>query len=279
MLGTACGDTETLTMAQHLTSTGVMLGTVAYMSPEQVLAKDLDARTDLFSFGAVLYEMATGKMPFEGSTSAEICEAILRQDPRPPSQLNPQILPQLEPIIRKALEKDRNLRYQHASEMRSDLQRSRRDSESLGSATVIESKPVLRRIQLKGLVAGAVVVIAAVVAALLWNSKRPAVGHSAITVLPLQNVNGDATVDFLRFALSDEISNALMATRTLNVRPSSMTRKYTGAEVDARQVASDVRVATVVTGHFLKHGDNLLVTLEAIDGASPSSSVNGQKDS
>src|ERR1035441_6251558 len=115
---------------QQLTSPGTMLGTVAYMSPEQVRAKDLDARSDLFSFGAMLYEMATGSMPFEGSSAGEICGAILHQNPRPTSQVNPQLPPQVEAIINKDLEKDRNLRYQHAADMRTDLQRLKRDTES-----------------------------------------------------------------------------------------------------------------------------------------------------
>ena len=124
------GNTETEVTSDQLTNVGAMLGTVAYMSPEQVRAKELDARTDLFSFGAALYEMATGKLPFDGSSSGEICGAILHQEPASISSLNPNAVAGLEPIIRKALEKDRNLRYQNAADMQTDLQRLKRDLET-----------------------------------------------------------------------------------------------------------------------------------------------------
>ena len=204
---------ESLTMTagsdeQHLTSPGAMMGTVAYMSPEQVRAKDLDARTDLFSFGAVLYEMATGKLPFDGSSAGEICGGILHQESPPPSQLNPQVSPGLEAVIGKALEKDRNLRYQHASEMRSDLQRLKRDTESgryaaVSSSTVkvaAEAPAVLKKpvVQKKIRWMAAVLLAGALMAGSLYyrsHQGRRLTDKDTIVVADFANSTGDAVFD------------------------------------------------------------------------------------
>ncbi len=200
----AAADTMTVVEnEQHLTSPGTMLGTVAYMSPEQVRAKELDARSDLFSFGAVLYEMATGKVPFEGASSGEICGAILHEKPRLVSQLSPQLPGQVEAIIDKALEKDRNLRYQSAAEMRNDMQRLKRDTESgrvstdrvgtgrVGTAALGRS----RRAKVGSYVAAAILCAALVAAGLYYHSRQQSARlteKDTIVLADFANSTGDA---------------------------------------------------------------------------------------
>jgi tetratricopeptide (TPR) repeat protein/predicted Ser/Thr protein kinase len=187
---------QTASVSTDLTSKGTTLGTVTYMSPEQVRAKELDARTDLFSFGAVLYEMATGQLPFRGESSGVIFKAILDAAPTPAVRLNPDVPPKLEEIISKALEKDRNLRYQSAAEMRTDLQRLKRDSES-GTVAVPEALAV--RFAKLWKVAVAVLLVALLVAGGLYyrshqQSKR-LTDKDTIVLSDFDNKTGDAVFD------------------------------------------------------------------------------------
>jgi eukaryotic-like serine/threonine-protein kinase len=277
----AADNANTLSVQQdQLTSPGSTLGTVSYMSPEQVLGKPLDARSDLFSFGIVLHEMATGKLPFQGDSSGAIYDQILHGTPTPPAQLNSRVPPELDAVIRKALEKDRETRYQHASEMRADLKRAQRDtgsgssSRAAAAATAVAPPAPAEPSNRKpwALIAStAAVLVALLIFALLHyhNKPTPESANSAapipIAVLPFQNLSGNADADFLRMALPDEVATTLTSMRGLSIRPFATTAKYAKSDIDLQQAAKELRVGRVVTGHYQKIGKELQLTLEAVD--------------
>ena len=263
---------------QSLTAVGVIPGTAVYMSPEQARSETIDARTDIFSLGVVLYEMSTGKKPFTGANSLLTLDAVLHAKPTPPRDLNPKIPIELEGIIGKALEKERSKRYQSAAEIRSDLALLKKEAESgtikTPSATArlrVASRTFGRNsrlltLALFGTAALLVTVLGAVGA--WWFKHREVMSaeqRNAIAVLPLQNMNGDINIDYLRFALADELTSVLTYSRTLEVRPSSVTRRYVALDLDPKKVGLELRVGRLLTGSFRKEGDRLTVTLEAID--------------
>jgi serine/threonine protein kinase len=274
----SAGTTTDSSLEESLTQLGVIPGTAVYMSPEQARSEDLDVRSDIFSFGVVLFEMATGKKPFTGANVVVTLHAVINSKPALPRSINPSVPAELETIIGKAMEKDRDRRYKNATEMKADLVRLKKGTEPTlrsGLRHVSGLHVVTRTFQKPGsklnwiLIGLAAVLLTILVALGAWFVKhrvpKTGAGNRAVAVLPLQNINNDAGSDYLRFALADEIANALTYAHSVEVRPSASTQKYGDGGSDPAKVGRELGVGTVVTGHFLRQNNLVRVTLEAIE--------------
>ena len=262
------------TQDAHLTSAGVALGTVAYMSPEQVRGEDLDERSDLFSLGLVLYEMATGQQAFSGNTSGVIFDAILNRAPTPPVRLNPAVPIQLELIINKALEKDRHLRYRTASDLRADLQRLKRDTDSaraLPATTVQTTRQTFRRHRAHFVWAGTVGAVLLLFGLNVGNLRDRVFSGTgqgridSIAVLPFANVSNDPKTEYLSDGITESLINSLSQLPNLTVMSRNTVFRYKAQSSDPEKVGHDLGVRAILTGRLIQSGDDLMISVSLED--------------
>ena len=266
--------TDSPTAEGPLTRSGDVLGTVEYMSPEQVLAEEVDARTDLFSLGLVLYEMAAGQPAFSGDSLGATINAILHRVPPSPRLYNSDLPPKFEEIISKAIEKDRKLRYQTASDMRADLQRLKRDTESeQGGAqpAVADHRSVGKR---RGWVASGIALLALLVIAMLlvglnvkkWRDRllgRPFVPHiESLAVLPLENLSHDPEQEYFADGMTEALIGELSQIRPLRVISRTSVMQYKGQRKPTPQIAKELNVDAVVQGSVLRSGDRVRISAQ-----------------
>ena len=252
----------------QLTGPGAILGTLAYMSPEQVRGEAIDARTDLFSLGAVLYEMSTGRQAFSGKTSGTIQDAILNRAPLPVGRLNPHAPARLDEVINKALEKDRSLRYQSAAELRADLQRLKRDSGSMAAASQVgagASGASRERKRWPAIAAIVVAVAALIAAAAYFGAFRSQGAIDSVAVLPFENGSGDPDSEYLSDGITESLIARLSRVSTLRVTARSTAFRYKGTDIDPRKAGQDLGVRAVLSGRLLQRDGTLVVRTELMD--------------